>query len=155
MANPLRHCMSAALIALAAAVSLPAAAATYKWTDANGRVVYSDQPPPVSVKSEIVGGAPPPSNPNAVKEMAAQDMEIKKRQMDRAEADKKAEKDRTLATRRQDLCLIVRGKIKELGASQVAVYKYNEKGERVYLDDAERRKELESNQELEKKYCAG
>jgi hypothetical protein len=147
--------MPAALFALAAALSLPAMAALYKWTDANGRVVYSDQPPPGGVKSEVVGPAPPPANPNAVKEMASQDQEMRKRQLDRAEAEKKAEKDRSLATRRQDLCLIVRGKIKDLGASQVAVYKYNDKGERVYMDDAERRKEIEANQELEKKYCAG
>jgi len=147
--------MPAALFALAAALSLPAMAALYKWTDANGRVVYSDQPPPGGVKSEVVGPAPPQANPNAVKEMASQDQEMRKRQLDRAEAEKKAEKDRSLATRRQDLCLIVRGKIEDLGASQVAVYKYNDKGERVYMDDAERRKEIEANQELEKKYCAG
>jgi len=155
MGPTLRYSMPAALFALAAALSLPAMAALYKWTDANGRVVYSDQPPPGGVKSEVVGPAPPPANPNAVKEMASQDQEMRKRQLDRAEAEKKAEKDRSLATRRQDLCLIVRGKIKDLGASQVAVYKYNDKGERVYMDDAERRKEIEANQELEKKYCAG
>jgi len=151
MGPTLRYSMPAALFALAAALSLPAMAALYKWTDANGRVVYSDQPPPGGVKSEVVGPAPPPANPNAVKEMASQDQEMRKRQLDRAEAEKKAEKDRSLATRRQDLCLIVRGKIKDLGASQVAVYKYNDKGERVYMDDAERRKEIEANQELEKK----
>ena len=155
MGPTLRHSMPAALFVLAAALSLPVTAALYKWTDANGRVVYSDQPPPGGVKSEVVGPAPPPANPNAVKEMASQDQEMRKRQMDRVDAEKKAEKDRSLATRRQDLCLIVRGKIKDLGASQVAVYKYNEKGERVYMDDAERRKEIEANQELEKKYCAG
>ena len=83
MGPTLRYSMPAALFALAAALSLPAMAALYKWTDANGRVVYSDQPPPGGVKSEVVGPAPPPANPNAVKEMASQDQEMRKRQLDR------------------------------------------------------------------------
>jgi len=41
----------AALCALGVVLAAgPAAAALYKWTDASGRVVYSDQPPPPSVK---------------------------------------------------------------------------------------------------------
>mgnify|MGYP003693546373 CR=1 FL=1 len=32
----------------------PAGSALYKWTDANGRVVYSDQPPPGDVKVERI-----------------------------------------------------------------------------------------------------
>jgi hypothetical protein len=155
MLPSLRRWLPAALVAVWALVALPAAAALYKWTDANGRVVYSDQPPPGTIKSEIIGGAPPPANPNAVKDMASQDAELKKRQLDRADADKKTEQDKALATRRQDLCLLVRGKIKELNSGQVALYKYNDKGERVYVDDAEKRKELENQQDLEKKYCAG
>ena len=50
----------------------PASAAIYKWTDANGRVVYSDQPPPANVKVEAIAPPPPPANPNAVKELARQ-----------------------------------------------------------------------------------
>ena len=38
-------------------------AALYKWTDANGRVVYSDQPPAGDVKVDTVAGPPPPANP--------------------------------------------------------------------------------------------
>ncbi len=49
----------AALFAAALAFALPALAATYKWVDANGRVVYSDQPPGGGQKYEVVGSAPP------------------------------------------------------------------------------------------------
>ncbi len=147
--------LCAILFGCALVAALPVQAAMYKWTDANGRVVYSDQPPPGNVKSEIVGAPPPPANPSALKDMASQDGEFKKRQLDRTEAEKKAEKDKSLASRRQDLCLVVRGKIKELSGGQVGVFKYNDKGERVFLSEEERRKEIETNQELEKKYCAG
>ena len=42
--------LAACLLAVTLASS--AAAALYKWTDAQGRTVYSDQPPSTSVKSE-------------------------------------------------------------------------------------------------------
>ena len=65
-----RAAPTAAAVAIACAVAAGSAGATlYKWTDANGRVVYSDQPPTGNVKVEIVGGAPPPDNPNAAREM--------------------------------------------------------------------------------------
>ena len=39
-------------VALAARWPRRPLAATYKWTDANGRVIYSDQPPSGNVKVE-------------------------------------------------------------------------------------------------------
>ncbi len=49
--------------ALAAFCAGSAPAALYKWTDAQGRIVYSDQPPMGNVKSEQLRGPPPPANP--------------------------------------------------------------------------------------------
>lgn len=118
--------------------ALPAAAALYKWTDANGRVVYSDQPPMGNTKAETLTGAPPPANPGAVKEMATKDAEFKKRQADQAETVKKADKQRTDAERLIDQCAQARGQIKQLGAEQVEMYRYNAKGDRVILDAATR-----------------
>jgi hypothetical protein len=141
------------LAALAlAVVTLPVAAATYKWTDANGRVVYSDQPPPAGVKAEIIGPAAPPSDPNAVKNMVSKDAELKKRQLDRSDADAKAAKDQAQNAQRRDLCLVVRGKIKDIEGG-AAVFKYNEKGERVPVDDAGKQAELATERENEKKFC--
>ena len=57
----------------------PAGATMYKWVDDKGQTVYSDQPPPASVKSEIVRAPPPPANPNALKEMVNADTEMKQR----------------------------------------------------------------------------
>jgi len=127
-------------------------AATYKWTDASGHVVYSDQPPPGNIKSELIGPAPPPANPNAVKEMAQKDADIKKRQQDREGAEVKAEKGRQQQTQRRDLCLVVRGKLKDMRAG-MPVYKYDEKGARVTLDDAARTAEMDKQVENEKKFC--
>ena len=56
--TPCPSCLDRVPPRLAACVGrsprLPAAAALYKWTDANGRVVYSDQPPTPSVKAETL-----------------------------------------------------------------------------------------------------
>ena len=90
----LRSVAAAVLAAGALALAGTSTAALYKWTDANGRVVYSDQPPTGNVKVETIQGPPPPSNPNAVKELAAKEAELKKRQMDSTEAAKKAEAQR-------------------------------------------------------------
>ncbi|MBS0318931.1 MAG: DUF4124 domain-containing protein [Proteobacteria bacterium] len=138
--------------AVAFACVTAASAAMYKWTDANGRVVYSDQPPPDGVKAEMIGPAPPPANPNATREMANKEAELKKRQMDRADADAKAQKDQAQSQQRRDLCLVVRGKIKDIeGGAQV--YSYNDKGERVIADDAGRKAEIAKLRESETKFC--
>jgi hypothetical protein len=58
-----RFALAAAL--LAAAYAAGAGAALYKWTDAQGRIVYSDQPPAANVKTEQLRPPPPAANPNA------------------------------------------------------------------------------------------
>lgn len=135
------------------AAALPAAATLYKWTDANGRVVYSDQPPPGDVKTQIVQGAPPPSNPNAVKDMANKDLELKKRAKDAAEKEKKEETARAEQVRRNEQCARVEGQIRQLAAEQIALVRMNEKGETVYVDDATRRKEREDLATWQKQNC--
>ena len=134
------------------AFTTQASAATYKWTDANGHVVYSDQPPPGDIKSELIGPAPPVANPNAIKEMAQKDADLRKRQQDRVGAEVKAEKDKQQNTQRRDLCLVVRGKLKDMRAG-MPVYKYDDKGARVILDATARATEMEKQTENEKKFC--
>ena len=135
--------MSRAIVAavLCAALAGTVHAATYKWTDANGRVVYSDIPPQGNVKYETVGGAAPPSNPNAVQELAAKQLELKKRQTEAAANEKKADEKRVDLAKRDEQCQRAQSNIRQLSAEQVALVRYNEKGEAFYLDDATRRRE--------------
>lgn len=132
------------VLALATAVASPiAAAALYKWVDANGRVVYSDQPPTGNVKSEVVGAAAPASNPDAVKELANKDAELKKRQSDRLEDAKRSEKARADAQKLASLCTQVRTQAAGMRRADIAMYRLNEKGERVVMDEAMRKAEAE------------
>ena len=143
-----------ALAAVALACALPVLAATYKWTDANGRVVYSDQPPPAGQKYETVGAAPPPDNPNAVREMAAKDAEIKKVQKERAEQASKADKSRADAQKRADICAQARTAVRTY-QTEDTLLTTNEKGERVALPLVERQRRLAEQQRLVREYCAG
>ena len=128
--------------ALAAALSAPtAAAALYKWTDAQGRVVYSDQPPQGNVKTEQLRGAPPPANPNAAKELAQREADFRKRQTDAAEAATKANKQHMDAEKLAESCAQVRGQLRQLSESQLVIYRYNDKGEREVMDEDARGRE--------------
>jgi hypothetical protein len=132
--------VAAAFALASASLAVPAAATLYKWTDANGRVVYSDQPP-IGIKSEIVQGAPAPSNPNAVKDMAAKELELKKRQTEVAKKDEKTDSQRAELAKKSEQCARTQTQIKQLAAEQIGLVRINEKGEAVYVDDATRRKE--------------
>ena len=138
----LQHLRSILIAAACAAAwaALPAAAATYKWLDENGRVVYGDTPPP-GVKAERIDLAVPPPNPNAVRDLANKDAELKKRAQDRTEADTSAAKaaadDRAVAER----CVQARGRMATL-RNESRLYRYNEKGEQVTMDAAERERAI-------------
>lgn len=143
-----------AVALLCLAVSGGTSATLYKWTDPNGRVVYSDQPPTGNVKTEVVQGAPPPSNPNAVKDLAAKDLELKKRQTDAVEKDKKSEAERVQLAKRNEQCARTQSQIRQLASEQVALIRYNEKGEAVYVDGETRRKERADLENWVKQNCA-
>jgi len=132
---------SASLAAAVALSTVAAEAALYKWVDANGRTVYSDQVPP-GVSAEPVGGAPPAANPAAARELANRDAEFKKRQADRAEDAKKADKARADNTKLAALCQQARAQIVGLRAENTVIYRLNDKGERVVLDEAGRKAEI-------------
>src|SRR4029450_2143583 len=115
--------------------SAPALAALYKWTDANGRVIYSDQSPPGNVKVETINAPPPPANPNALKDLVAKDAELKKAKQARADEENKATKARVEANQMREQCERARGQMLTLANSnQVVLYGVNAQGERVAMD---------------------
>jgi hypothetical protein len=139
----------ATLVALAGLLGAPAASATlYKWVDANGRVVYSDQPPMGNFRADVVGAGAPSANPDAVKEMATKDAEFKKRQSDRVDDAKKSDKGRGDAQKLAAVCSQVRSQSAGLRNAYIAMFKLDEKGERVLLDEAQRRAEADRLDQL-------
>ena len=141
-------------LALVLAAGAAGAATMYKWVDANGRVIYSDQPPPGNVKSEIVKPPPPPVNPTAAQEFADKEQELKQKDKKKAEETKAAEKTRTDAERKREACTSATSQIKALQAKD-PLFRYNEKGEKVYYDDEARRIEIQRQQQNVREYCTG
>jgi hypothetical protein len=128
--SPLRLAVCALLFA-----ALPAAAALYKWTDENGRVVYGDTPPP-GVKAERLATSVPPGDATAVRDMAAKDAELKKRQQERADKDTKSQKAQTDTKAKLDRCVQIRGELQGL-RTDYSLYHFNDSGERVYYTPEE------------------
>ena len=139
---------------LCATIAAPVCAALYKWTDAQGRTVYSDQPPSTNVKTEQLRAPPPPANPNAAKELAQKQADYQKRQKDTAEAAAKGDKERGDATKRNELCAQAKGQLRQLSENQILIYRYNEKGEREVMDeDAIGRERAKINTFLRENKC--
>jgi hypothetical protein len=146
MRVPTSLLLAAGSAALAALLAAPAAADLYKSVDANGRVVYSDQPPP-GVKAERLNVTVPPADPKAVRDMANKDAEIKKRQQQRAEDEAKAGKAEADARKKLEQCTELRGRIKTLQGT-TAVYRYNEKGEAVFMETSDRQKAIADSEKM-------
>ena len=144
----------AALLVLAT-VGGPAAATMYKWVDANGRVVYSDQPPPANVKSEIVKPPPPPDNPRAAQELEDQDIANKQRDKKKADEAKAADKAKQTAEKRREVCVNALGQLRALQQKDDILFRYNEKGEKIYYNDEMRRDEFERQQQVARDNCPG
>src|SRR5215470_5066341 len=138
---PTRHSAGrVAVFAVCAAVALaagPAGAVLYKWVDASGRVTYSDQPPPGNVKAEVVGAPAPAGNASAVRELANQEADFKKQQMQRADDQKKAAKTRAEQLQLQQDCIDARARLK-LYQSDEPIGRIDENGQQVLIDDIAR-----------------
>ena len=144
------------LVAAFLLVATPALATTYNWTDANGRVVYSDQPPTGSFKVEEINAPPPPANPDAVKELANKEAELQKRRLLRAEEEGKITKTRVEANQMREQCERARGQIITLAQSdQIVIYTTNARGERMAMDDAARLRERQQLEVWIRENCRG
>jgi Domain of unknown function (DUF4124) len=136
---------------LALCVALPAFGQMYKWKDADGKWQYSDKPPPSTVKSEKLNvPANAPSAPAASegkggaakdaksgpKTAAEQEQDFRKRQADAAKAQSVSAQKQAEAKEREDNCRRSRMALAsaEAGGRQSRT---DEKGERVFLDDAQ------------------
>ena len=155
------HCRLAArrvaLAALCAGLALaasPAGAVLYKWVDANGRVTYSDQPPPGNVKAEVVGAPAPAANPSAVRDLANQEADFKKQQTQRADDQKKAVKTRAEQMQLQQDCIDARARLK-LYQSDEPIGRIDENGQQVLIDDVARLETRDRLSQQIRERCSG
>ena len=155
------------VLGLALCVALPASAQMYKWVDANGKVQYSDKPPPSNVKVETLREparpAPQPAsetkggtNKDAAKTgpmtAAEQEQAFRKRQADAAKTENEQKQKEARARDRAENCKRAKAALAnlELGGRQTRI---DEKGERVYLDDQQIAQEIARAQQAAAAAC--
>lgn len=111
---------------------LAASAQVYKWIDQHGKVQYGDRPPMDKKDSEILKSSSDRAGSYSSSQWEERDREFRKRRIERQA---QAEKETPTASGEQ-LCLNARYKLQMLDGK--SVYRINEKGERIYIEDAER-----------------
>lgn len=139
------------VLGLALCVALPAAAQMYKWVDSDGKVKYSDTPPPSNVKTERLripahapeapadtakGGAQKNTGKTGPKSLAEQEQAFRKRQAEAAKAEQAEEQKEAQARAKEENCKRAKAALAalELGGRQQRI---DDKGERVFLTDQE------------------
>lgn len=144
------------ILGLAASAALAWAtvvhAQVYRWVDPDGRVHYSDQPPPGARQYEQLRGGRPAAPEAAPENQAAetpappsyqeQDAEFRRRQVERAERAAQEQKAREEAAVRQRQCSEARNQLAALQSGQ-RIARFNAQGEREILDEAQMAAELE------------
>jgi hypothetical protein len=151
-----------------------ASAETYKWTDAEGKVHYSDQPPPSSVKEATTvspkkktsRSAPQPetspADANAApadgnaaakpKTYQEQDAEFKQRQVKAAEKEAEDKKKAAEAAENKRNCEQARANVTRLQEGG-RIARANDKGETEYLDEQQIAQELAAARKIQDSWC--
>lgn len=141
-----------------------AEAQVYKCVDAAGKTVYSQAPCPRNAKSTTLQSTPAPvpaaaAKPDAAakasgpKTAAEVEQDFKKRKLDEDDAKKKREQEVAEAKLKEENCRNARAGLAgiELGGRQTRI---NEKGERIFLDDAQIDSEKEKMRRAVQSYCS-
>ena len=130
---------------------LAAAAEMYKWVDEKGRTVYSEQPPPDGKGTKLdIRTSPGSAAPTdwKQKEIDSRQSRITKEQQ---EQNQKAQEQNQMTARKQN-CIESQRQL-NIAQTPRPVFQVNEKGEKVYLDDKERQREIDGWAANVKKYC--
>jgi Domain of unknown function (DUF4124) len=145
---------------------LPAWADMFKWTDENGKVHYSDQPPPAnakkseSIKQPKPAAAPPAAAaaPDAAKPAAGpktpaeQEMEFRKRRLEAAEAEAKAQKEAQATEDKKRNCEKAKAQVASLERGG-RITRPGANGEPTYMSDQEIAKELIEARKVTDTWC--
>ncbi len=166
----LRPAVVVSILALTTIASAPAHA-QYQWRDANGQLIISDQPPPVSVKpSQIIKSAPmaapvapaPKADAKDAKlsvakgpmTTAEKEADFQKRRKEQAEAQKTGAEKQAATEQKIKHCEALQQKIRTL-ASEMRINTVQKNGEIASMEAAEREKEMsKTNRDLSTSQCS-
>jgi hypothetical protein len=123
-----------AILALGLALAPLAGAQLYKYTDKDGKTVYTDQPPPTADSKQIrvQPAAPAPSAP--AKSALERDKEVQKARDADKDKSKKAEDEAKNAAAKQANCNVAKQQYQHY-LDGGKIYQYNAAGERELMSD--------------------
>lgn len=144
------------LIALLGLVLAASAHAQWKWRDAKGNVQYSDMPPPPGTAEKDILQRPYVAKPNIVVApigaptaaasapkpaastpgKAEQEAAARQKKEQDGEAAKQKEEERKQAAQRRENCARAQSNLRDL-QSGTRLTRTNDKGERVFMDEAQ------------------
>lgn len=155
MKSPVQLFIAVAILLATATV----AAQVYKWVDKDGKVQYTDTPPPASAtktEAKKVDTSPPAASTNAAPAKTPQQRakDADKLKADIAEKAKKSELDRQNAEINASNCSNARSVIRELETGR-PLTRTSETGSREYLDDATREAEMTKARKSVAEFCKG
>jgi hypothetical protein len=125
----------------------------YKWTDSQGKVHYTDQPPTVNaqtIKSPQSGQAE--TTTQATQTLNEKDQAYLKRREEAEQARLKAEKEAEQERIQRENCTKARNNLNTLQNTS-RVYTTNAAGQRTYMDDAARADALANSQKAVSDFC--
>jgi type IV secretory pathway VirB10-like protein len=144
------------------ALPLLSHAEIYKWKDKDGKVRYSDTPPPSNIKQEAHRGKKSVQGMNKeplaavaapAKEAVSKEDEAAKQRQRNAEAEKRNKQEKEAeAKRKAENCSAAKANL-ETYTQGGRVYKMNEKGEREYMDDNDFKAGKEKSQQEVNENC--
>lgn len=115
---------------------VPAVAEIYKLVDQNGRTQYGDRPPSEKKDSQEIRLNPQQRSPSS-ENPPTSDWEDKDRAFRQRRIERQMQAEKEVSSHpAQDICRNARRKLHMLDGK--VVYRVNEKGDRVYMEDAER-----------------
>ena len=139
MKSPIQLFAAIAILLATATV----AAQVYKWVDKDGKVQYSDSPPPASAtkteakKVEIGPIGAPSGTPPAAASLQDRSKDFDKRQKDAADKDKKAQEAEKKAALEAENCKSAQAALRDL-ESERPLRRSTESGEVLIVSDEER-----------------
>lgn len=118
-----------------------ASAQIYQWKDENGKTVISDKPPAGKAREQKRIEAPSAQDTAGQKTTAERDLEFRKRQKEAQESTTKANKEQQAAADKKENCENARRNVQLLESGERVAMR-DDKGERYFLEDAQREQEL-------------
>ncbi len=154
MKSPIQFFAAIAILLATATV----AAQVYKWVDKDGKVQYTDTPPPPGAtkteakKVDTGPGTGGTSAPTPAKSLQDRAQDYDKRKTDAAEQNKKAGEAQKKSAENDENCKAAKSALADLESGR-PIRRSNDKGELAYMSDEERQAEVSKAKEVVASSC--